>query len=136
MKVTLVNHSDTLGGASVVTYRLMEALCRAGIDARMLVVRLATADSRVALAGNALTRKAAFIAEHLRIVAGTGFSRRNLFKISIASAGLPLHRHPLIKDADVVALNWVNQGMLSLGGVRRIAATGKPVVWTDRKSVV
>ncbi|MGN0219613.1 MAG: glycosyltransferase [Muribaculaceae bacterium] len=130
MKVTLVNHSDTLGGASVVTYRLMEALCRAGVDARMLVVRRATDDSRVALAGNALTRKAAFIAEHLRIVAGNGFSRRNLFKISIASAGLPLHRHPWIKDADVVALNWVNQGMLSLRGIRRIAAMGKPVVWT------
>ena len=130
MKVTLVNHSDTLGGASVVTYRLMEALCRAGVDARMLVVRRATDDSRVALAGNALTRKAAFIAEHLRIVAGNGFSRKNLFKISIATAGLPLHRHTLIKDADVVALNWVNQGMLSLGGVRRIAASGKPVVWT------
>lgn len=130
MKVTLVNHSDTLGGASVVTYRLMEALCRAGVDARMLVVRRATADSRVALAGNALTRKAAFIAEHLRIVAGNGFSRRNLFKISIASDGLPLHRHPWIKDADVVALNWVNQGMLSLRGIRRIAAMGKPVVWT------
>lgn len=130
MKVTLVNHSDTLGGASVVTYRLMEALCRAGVDARMLVVRRATDDSRVALAGNALTRKAAFIAEHLRIVAGNGFSRRNLFKISIASDGLPLHRHPWIKDADVVALNWVNQGMLSLRGIRRIAAMGKPVVWT------
>lgn len=96
----------------------------------MLVVRRATDDSRVALAGNALTRKAAFIAEHLRIVAGNGFSRRNLFKISIASAGLPLHRHPWIKDADVVALNWVNQGMLSLRGIRRIAAMGKPVVWT------
>ena len=130
MKVTLVNHSDTLGGASVVTYRLMEALCRAGVDARMLVVRRATDDCRVALAGNALTRKAAFIAEHLRIVAGNGFSRRNLFKISIASDGLPLHRHPWIKDADVVALNWVNQGMLSLRGIRRIAAMGKPVVWT------
>ena len=130
MKVTLVNHSDTLGGASVVTYRLMEALCRAGVDARMLVVRRATDDSRVALAGNALTRKAAFIAEHLRIVAGNGFSRRNLFKISIASDGLPLHRHPWIKDADVVALNWVNQGMLSLRVIRRIAAMGKPVVWT------
>ncbi len=130
MKVTLVNHSDTLGGASVVTYRLMQALCRAGVDARMLVVKRATDDNRVVLAGNAVTRKAAFIAEHLHIVAGNGFSRDNLFKISIARAGLPLHRHPYIKEADVVALNWVNQGMRSLTGVRRIAATGKPVVWT------
>ncbi len=30
----------------------------------------------------------------------------------------------------MVCLNWVNQGMLSLGGVERIAAMGKPLVWT------
>lgn len=130
MTVTLVNHSDTLGGASVVTYRLMEALCRAGVDARMVVVRRATDDPRVSAAGNSLSRKAAFMAEHLRIVAGNGFSRENLFKISVAEAGLPLHHHPYIKEADTVVLNWVNQGMLSLKGIRRIATMGKPIVWT------
>ena len=35
-----------------------------------------------------------------------------------------------MREADVVCLNWVNQGMLSLGGVERIAAMGKPLVWT------
>ncbi len=38
MKVVLINHSDTRGGASVVTSRLAEALRREGVDARMLVV--------------------------------------------------------------------------------------------------
>ncbi|MDE7124966.1 MAG: glycosyltransferase [Muribaculaceae bacterium] len=129
MKVTLVNHSDTLGGASVVTYRLMEALRQHGVDARMIVVRKATADTGVALAGQMLTRKACFIAEHARIFAATGFSRENLFKISIATDGLALSRHQWIQDADAVLLNWVNQGMLSLDEIERIAFL-KPVVWT------
>ncbi len=59
-----------------------------------------------------------------------GLHRRNLFKLDAARVGLPLHRHPWVREADVVCLNWVNQGMLSLGGVERIAAMGKPLVWT------
>ena len=37
MKVVIVNKSDSTGGAAVVSYRLMEALCDAGVDARMHV---------------------------------------------------------------------------------------------------
>ena len=37
LKVALVSHSDLLGGAAVVTYRLMEALRRHGVDALSLI---------------------------------------------------------------------------------------------------
>ena len=37
MKIVIINHSDTLGGASVVSYRLMKALRAMGVDASMLV---------------------------------------------------------------------------------------------------
>lgn len=36
-KVVLVNHSDTLGGAAIVTFRLLQALRDQGVDARMVV---------------------------------------------------------------------------------------------------
>ena len=36
-KIVLVNHCDTLGEASIATFRLMQALRREGIDARMVV---------------------------------------------------------------------------------------------------
>lgn len=129
MKVTLINHSDVLGGASTVTFRLMEALAAAGVDARMLVVHDGSGDPRVFKAAPTLRAKVPFLAEHLRIFTHNGFSRKTLFKISIASDGLPLSRHPLVQDADVVVLNWINQGMLSLDEIARIAAI-KPVVWT------
>lgn len=127
MKVTLVNHSDTLGGASVVTVRLLDALRRAGVDARMVVVHKASLRSYVSQAGSAFSRKMAFLAEHARIFANNGFSYGNVFKVSIATAGLTLASHPWIKDADIVCLNWVNQGMLSIKGIEKIAA---PIVWT------
>lgn len=128
MKVTLINHSDSLGGASVVSFRLLEALCRAGVDARMLVGSKTSSSLRVAQAASKSRRMIPFLAEHASIFAGNGFSRSRLFKVSIANAGLPLWQHPWVEDADIVLLAWVNQGILSLDGVRRIAAS-KPVVW-------
>lgn len=130
LRFVLINHSDTRGGASVVTYRLMNALCAAGVDARMIVMHKSTDNLRVAEAEPAWRGKVTFLAEHAEIFARNGFNRANLFKASTAKYGMPLHKHPWVVDADVVCLNWVNQGMLSLREVERIAAMGKRVIWT------
>lgn len=129
MKVTLINHSDTLGGASTVTFNLMQALRQAGVDARMLVVHKATDSPYVHRAAPRWRARIPFLAEHLRIWARNRFSLKNIFQVSIATDGLPLSRHPLVEDADVVVLNWINQGMLSLGEIGKIARM-KPTVWT------
>ena len=131
MKVTLVNHSDIVGGASVVSLRLLEALRCQGIDARMIVKRVSgPANSAVSELGYGLAAKSAFLGERLRIFLANGLKRSTLFKVSVADRGLAVHRHPWIADADIVALNWFNQGMMSLDEIRRIAALGKPIVWT------
>lgn len=129
MKVVLINHSDTLGGASVVTFRLMEALRREGVDARMLVVSKRSDSPWVEQAAPHWRARLPFLAEHLRIFSRNGLNRSDLFKVSIATDGLPLHRHPLVREADAVIFNWVNQGMLSFSEIRRIAAA-KPTLWT------
>lgn len=126
MNVVFLNHSDSLGGASVVTMRLMRALCDMGVDARMLVMNAAGSDLRVDELRPAWRRKACFLAECARIYAGNGLSRSRLFQVSVACAGMPVSRHPWVKDADVVVLSWVNQGMISLEEIARIEA---PVVW-------
>ncbi len=130
MKVTLLNHSDTLGGASIVTYRLMQALQNAGVDARMLVLMKSSKDATVEQVCSRRRRNVAFIAERLNIFLRNGFSKPNLFKISTASHGVPVVSHPLIADADVIVINWINQGMLSLDELEQITHLGKPVVWT------
>lgn len=130
MKVTLLNHSDTLGGASVVTFRLMQALQKVGVDARMLVLMKSSKDATVEQVCSRRRRNIAFIAERLNIFLRNGFSKPNLFKISTASHGVPVASHPLIADADVIVINWINQGMLSLDELEQIAQMGKPIVWT------
>lgn len=129
MKVTLINHSDTRGGASVVAFRLMEALRAEGVDARMLVGRKTSDSPYVEQAAGPMRTRIPFLAEHLRIFTHNGFSRKRLFQVSLATDGLPLSRHPLVREADAVMLNWVNQGLLSLKEIGRIAGM-KPTLWT------
>ena len=98
MKICIINHSDTLGGASVVSRRLMYALRDAGHDARMLVTHKASDDEFVEQAASRLRSRVPFLAEHMRIFASNGFSRADLFKASIATDGLSLSRHRLVRQ--------------------------------------
>lgn len=130
MKVVIVNKSDSVGGAAVVSFRLMNALRDAGVSASMLVVDKHTDSPYVHTAGSGFAVERAFLAERLKIFLANGMNRQTLFKIDTASDGLVLTRNPLVSDADVICLNWVNQGMLSLKGLSEILKLGKPVVWT------
>ena len=130
MKVVILSKSDGTGGAAIVSYRLMEALREEGVDARMLVAEKTTGSPYVAEAFSHWLRNYKFLRERLSIFCRNGFNRDSLFKIDDGSQGLPLWRHPWVKEADAVLINWVNQGFLSLEGVRRIARQGKKIVWT------
>lgn len=130
LRIVIINKSDSTGGAAVVSRRLMEAMRSEGIDARMLVVEKLTDSPYVEVAASQPAIKRPFLLERLKIFLRNGFNRATLFKIDTASDGLPLWKHPLVKEADAIMLNWVNQGMLSLHGIRRILDLGKPVVWT------
>lgn len=130
MKLAIINKSDSTGGAAIVSRRLMEALRREGADACMLVAEKLSDSPHVVKAASDLAINYSFLAERLKIFTENGFDRSTLFKIDCASSGLPLWRHPLVKEADAIMLNWVNQGLLSLKGIDRILGLGKPVIWT------
>ncbi|MBQ7041654.1 MAG: glycosyltransferase [Muribaculaceae bacterium] len=130
LKVTLISHSDRLGGAAIVTFRLMQALRKVGVDARMITFVKSSEDENVIEACHRNKRAALFLVERGCIFLQNGFSKKDLFKVSIANIGLHLEKHPWVIDADVIVLNWINQGMLSLEGIDRLSALGKPIIWT------
>lgn len=129
IKVAMICHSDTLGGASVVTHRLMSALRIQGLDARMVVFNRLSDDPNVTGVCGRYKRGVAFMSERLKIALHNGMSRKKLFKVSLASHGLDIYDHPWVKDADVILLSWINQGVLSLEGIRKLGKLGKPIVW-------
>ncbi len=104
------------GGAGIACRRLEEALRRVGIEAYTLTA----AD---------VSSRWPFYAERLSFLP---FERDSTvrFQFSLANFGTDLSTHPWVQQADVIHLHWINQGFLSLRGLRRIAQLGKPLVWT------
>lgn len=129
MKLTFISKSDLKGGAAIVTFRLVAALRAMGVDARMIVAERLSDAEFVQTAASPAAVKAAFLAERLQVFAANGFQRKSLFQVDPSSCGLPLWKHPWVEDADAVFLGWVNQGLISLRGIKKIAALGKPLVW-------
>lgn len=130
MKVLLVNTSERTGGAAVACHRLLDALNKQGIETTMLVRDKQTDNPHVIALRKPFYMKLYFLYERFVIWANNLFSRKNLFTVSIANTGADITRLPAFKEADIIHLHWVNQGMLSLKGIRKILASGKPVVWT------
>lgn len=130
MRVVIISRSDQTGGAAVVSHRLMLALRAEGVDARMLVCEKVTDSPFVELAASPRRIRSAFLSERLKVFIANGFDRSTLFKIDTCSDGVPLWKHRLVQEADVICLGWVNQGMLSFEGICSLIDTGKPLVWT------
>ena len=129
MKVVIINRSDTTGGAAIASHRLLHALIAAGVEANMLVIDKQQTDAAVTAVGSSMRNKWNFGLERLLVARYNGFSRKTLFMIDPATHGLDLSQHPLVQQADVIVLGWINQGMLSLDGIGKLAALGKPIVW-------
>ena len=130
MRVLLINTSERIGGAAVSCGRLMEALQEHGVKAKMLVRDKQTEKLSVVNLPHSWKLLWKFLWERLRIWVANGGTRRNLFKVDLANTGTDITRLPEFRQADIIHLHWVNQGMLSLKNIRQILESGKPVVWT------
>ena len=130
MRILVINTSESTGGAAVATSRLVDALNQHGAKARLLV-RDKQTDSVTTVAIPArLCLRAAFLWERLCIWCVNRFRRRGLWAVDIANAGVDVTTLPEFREADLIHLNWVNQGLLSMTQIERILHSGKPVVWT------
>lgn len=130
MRVLIINTSERMGGAAVAAGRLMESLKNNGIKAKMLVRDKQTDQiSVVGLERNWL-HVWKFVWERIVIWKANHFKKNNLFAVDIANTGIDITTLPEFQQADVIHIHWINQGMLSLKDIRKIVASGKPVVWT------
>ena len=130
MRVLIVNTSERTGGAAVAASRLMKALNNNGVKAKMLVRDKETDALTVVGLPKSPMLHWHFLWERFVIFCRLHFSRKHLFEIDIANAGTDITKLREFQEADIIHLHWINQGMLSLGGIRKILQSGKPVVWT------
>ena len=130
MRVLIVNTSEKTGGAAVAANRLMEALNNNGVKTKMLVADKQTDQITVVPLPRRWARKVHFLWERFTILLRLHLQRKHLFEIDTANAGSDITSLPEFKEADLIHLNWINQGMLSLKSIRKIVRSGKPIVWT------
>jgi glycosyltransferase involved in cell wall biosynthesis len=134
VKILQINKTDTGGGAAVAANRLHRALLANGIESKLLVQDLRQkAEGISAVDSGYLYRKKAFgrfVWERLTFLP----YERNAsvrYAFSPANTGIDISEHPLVKEADIIHLHWINQGFLSLETLGKLLNCGKPIVWTQ-----
>ena len=130
MRVLIINTSERIGGAAIAANRLMDALRNNGIQAKMLVRDKQTENITVIGLKKSLWSIWQFVWERIVIWKANHFKQHNLFAVDIANTGTDITTYPEFKEADIIHLHWVNQGMLSLKDLKKILQSGKPIVWT------
>lgn len=126
MRVLIVSTSERTGGGAIAASRLMDALNHNGVKAKMLVRDKQTDSLTVARTGNILPKAL----ERLSVLCRNGFSTKRMWQADIANTGIDIMSTDEYREADVIHLHWVCQGMLSLRTIERILKDGKKVVWT------
>lgn len=130
MRVLIVNTSEGCGGAAVAASRLVAALNNNGEKAMMLVRDKSEGCVTTSALPHRWLMRMRFLWERLVIFGHLLFRKEHLWEIDIANTGADITSLKEFREADVIHLAWVNQGMLSLGDIGKIIKSGKPVVWT------
>ena len=126
MRVLIISTTERTGGGAIAAKRLLTALNKNGIKAKMLVRDKQTDDVNVASYGNVIPK----VMERLRLMCRLLKPFRQTWQYDLASDGIDILSTPEYKEADVIHLHWVNQGMLSLKQLKEMLLSGKRIVWT------
>jgi glycosyltransferase involved in cell wall biosynthesis len=123
-----------MGGAAIASLRLLSVLQEEqDIEARLLVQEKKRNHAAItAIAQSWTARKMAlarFAAERLYF-SFFEKSKEVRFAFSPANFGIDISQHPLVQEADILHLNWINFGFLSVESIGKLLSLGKPIVWT------
>jgi glycosyltransferase involved in cell wall biosynthesis len=133
MKITLINTFHFSGGAAVACHRLMHALQKNGVEATMLVQELNFPDKHAVEAQPGyIGRKKAlarFAADRFYFLLHEK-NKEVRFAFSPANVGTDISQHPIIGEADIIHLHWINFGFLSIDSLKKLLQLNKPIVWT------
>ncbi|OCX50662.1 hypothetical protein BEL04_23110 [Mucilaginibacter sp. PPCGB 2223] len=134
MKVTLINTSDSGGGAPVACVRLLKALKSDKIDVAMLVQHKKTNEQHITSAIHSWFGKQKaqvnLLRERLPFIFFYERDKSVRFAFSTGDTGSSIMDEQLVAGADILHLHWTNFGFLSIDNLKELARSGKPIVWT------
>lgn len=126
MRVLIISTTERTGGGAIAARRLLTALNNNGIQAKMLVRDKQTDNVSVVSCGNKWPK----LKERLRLMLGLRKPLRQTWAYDMGLDGVDILSTPEYKEANVIHLHWVCQGMLSLKQLQQMMLSGKRIVWT------
>lgn len=120
MKVLHITTTDH-GGAYRAAANISEAMRRQGMDSTLLVREKKGSEDVIP----AVTARGSLFFSKARNLLNLLISRGDVINDRF---GYAIHKHPLVREADVIVLHWVNS-FVSYRGVERLLGTDKPVIW-------
>ncbi len=133
MKITVINTSDLRGGAAIAASRLFRTLRKDMSGVRMLVRdRIGKTEDVTAVSSSSFSRLIAKLRFYLEIICFIPGARNReaWFAYSPGRFGQDISDNILVREADILHLNWINGGFLKVRDIKKLLSTGKPVVWT------
>jgi len=135
LKIVHINTYNGNGGAGRACMRLSKALEAAGHQSKVLVLYQFGKAQQSQTFGTGLWGKFRAIFNILaeRILARL-LTKANKTPFSFQFFGRTLNQHPLLQEADVIHLHWINHGFLTPKQVGKLNLLDKPIVWTFHDS--
>lgn len=130
MKVLHISTSDS-GGAGGCARRINAALFDEGVDSRMLVYRKKSKDDRVVRYSHLgyrierLMKDLGFKTSDMKDISALKAWRPNVYTLPVSHHDLS--RHPLVKEADIIHLHWINNFVDYPSFFKNV---DKPIIWT------
>jgi hypothetical protein len=121
MKVVFVNTLGTTGGAAIAARRAMQAVSNFGVETAFVSMYKPAENDLIPPPKAKILRQAVMAAEIYSYVLRAA-NPAEKFIFSPARFGLNVASLDFVKQADVIHLHWVTQGMLSLRQLQKILA--------------
>lgn len=135
MKVVHLNTYEGNGGAGRACLRLSDALNASGIDSSVMVYYQFKESTKAVSFSKSPFEKARAVFNILsERYLSKGLVKALKTPFSIQWFGTSLTKHPLLKEADVIHLHWINHGFLRPKDLAALEELDKPIVWTFHDS--
>lgn len=131
MRVLHISTSDRGGGAAIAAYRLTEAMRKGGIEAKMLVCEKKSDASFVIPIPKSTGRFSRYLLPVIPVffnfIRGKIMQNSRYSFINGVSSSYRITKDPIIKEADIIYIHWVQGSFLSISDIEKIIKTGKKI---------
>lgn len=131
MNVIILSDSCEDGGAFIAAKRIHYALMHFDINSTMIVrdTRV-NAENTVSVTKSKLDKALYVLKGYLSNLLVHIYKRNKCIPFSANHTGNRITDYPLIREADVIHLHWINNGFLSIRNIGALRRLNIPIVWT------